>query len=388
MLAIQGGKIFTAANGQIERGTILIDGGRITAVGARLDVPADADMISAEGKWITPGFIDPHTHISLKGEPATMPSVSDVTEITSPITPAVRAIDALNPADPAIQAARDAGFTTCCTLPGSGNLIGGRSVVFKTRVGSTVFDLVIPGKEQMKMALGENPRRIHGGQNRTPMTRLGNGAMLREALFNAKVYADQLLTDHKPAPNFQLDALVPVVRGEMRCRIHCHRADDIVTAVRIAEEFGLWYSVEHVTEGWKILDFLREKNVSCVVGPLDMGPEKMEIWNCKYETPGLMEKAGVEFCLTQDARSATKFLPVHAGIAMTRGLSFDAALRAMTINPANLLGVSDRVGTIEPGKDADLAIFSGNPFSNLTVCEDTFIDGILYEHNGGKYDAI
>lgn len=377
MLAITNAKVLTVTNGMIENGTVLVDGGKITAVGNNVAVPAGAEVINAAGKWVTPGLIDAHTHISVKGEPAWMPSTADITEITSPITPSVRCIDALNPADWAIPVVREAGFTTVCALPGSGNLVGGQSVVFKTKPAATVFDMLVKAPVQMKMALGENPRRIHGGQNKAPLTRLGNASMLREVLYKAKNYADGLDAGKAPS-DFLLDALVPVVRGEMFCRIHCHRADDIVTASRICEEFHLKFSIEHATEGWKILDYLKEKNITCVVGPLDMAPDKLETWYTRFETPGMMEKAGIQFCLTQDSRSATRFLPMHIGMAIARGLSFETALRGVTINPAKLLGIDDQVGSIEVGKSADLAIFDGNPFSSLTLCETTIIDGVVY----------
>ena len=383
MLAIKNAKVLTVTGGTLENGIVLIDNGKITAVGTDVAIPADAEVLDATGKWVTPGLIDAHTHISVKGEPAWMPSVSDITEITSPITPSVRCIDALNPADWAIPVVREAGFTTVCALPGSGNLVGGQSVVFKTKPAATVFDMVVKGAPiQMKMALGENPRRIHGGQqNKAPLTRLGNASMLREVLYKACHYADALDAGKTPY-DFQLDPLVPVVRGERFCRIHCHRADDIVTASRICDEYHLNFSIEHATEGWKILDYLKEKNITCVTGPLDMAPDKLETWNTRFETPGLMEKAGINFCLTQDSRSATRFLPNHIGMAIARGLSFEGALRAVTINPAKLLGIDDQVGSIEVGKSADLAIFDGNPFSSLTLCETSIIDGVVYNRTG------
>ncbi len=381
MLAIKNAKVLPVTGDPIENGTVLVDGGKIVAVGACVEIPQGAEVIDATGKWVTPGLIDAHTHLSVKGEPAWMPSVSDITEITSPITPSVRCIDALNPADWAIPVVREAGFTTVCALPGSGNLVGGQSVVFKTKPAATVYDMVVDAPVQMKFALGENPRRIHGGQqNKAPLTRLGNASMLREVLYKARIYADAL--DAGKAPyDFNLDPLVPVVRGERFCRIHCHRADDIVTAVRICEEYGMKFSIEHATEGWKILDFLKEKNVTCVVGPLDMAADKLETWYTRFETPGLMEKAGINFCLTQDSRSATRFLLNHVGMAIARGLSFEAALRGITINAAKLLGIEDKVGSIEAGKNADLAIFDGNPFSSLTLCETTIIDGVVYNRS-------
>jgi imidazolonepropionase-like amidohydrolase len=384
MLAIQNGKIYTVTGGIIEKGTILVDGGKIASIGPSAAVPEGAKAIDASGLWVTPGFIDAHTHVSVKGEPAWMPSVSDITEITSPITPGVRALDALNTEDRAFPVVRAAGFTTVCALPGSGNLIGGQSTVFKTKPGATVFDILIDHPVQMKFALGENPRRIHGGeQKRAPLTRLGNAALIREILYKAREYSDKLLNAEKdpskmPAFDMQLSALTPVVRGKMKCRIHCHRADDIVTAHRLAIEFGLDFSIEHATEGWKILDYLAENNITCVVGPLDMAPDKLETWNTRYETPGLMEKAGINFCLTQDSRSGTRFLPFHIGMAIARGLSFEAALKGVTINPARLLGIDHRVGSIETGKDADLALFDGNPFSSLTLCKAAVIDGEIY----------
>jgi len=378
MLAIKNAKVLPVTSGPIENGTILVDEGKIAAVGTNVEIPQGAQIMDASGKWVTPGLIDAHTHLSVKGEPAWMPSVSDITEITSPITPGVRCIDALNPADWAIPVVREAGFTTVCALPGSGNLVGGQSVVFKTKPAATVYDMVVDAPVQMKFARGETPRRIHGGQqNKAPLTRLANASMLREVLYKAKNYADAL-DGGKAAYDFNLEALIPVVRGERFCRIHCHRADDIVTAVRICEEFGMKFSIEHATEGWKILDFLKEKNVTCVVGPLDMAADKLETWYTRFETPGMMEKAGINFCLTQDSRSATRFLLNHVGMAIARGLSFEAALRGVTINPAKLLGIEDKVGSIEAGKNADLAIFDGNPFSSLSLCEATMIDGIVY----------
>ena len=219
-----------------------------------------------------------------------------------------------------------------------------------------------------------------------PVTRMGTAALLRETLTRAQQYSDALKAaeDHpekKPEYNAKLEALVPVVRGKMKVRIHCHRADDIVTAIRISEEFGLDYSLEHVTEGHFIAGYLAQKDPDMVVGPLTMEPAKMEIWNTSLKNPAILEQAGCSrFCLMQDAPSGTKYLPSYIGLAIARGLSFDMALRAVTINPAKLLGLADRVGSIEVGKDADLAIWNGNPFSNLSLCEKTVIDGVVYEN--------
>lgn len=385
MIAIKGGKVVTVTNGIIENGTVLIDGSKIIGVGKDIEIPSDAKVIDATGKWVTPGFIDAHTHISTFNEPNTLPAVYDGNEMSNPVTAHIRGLDALNPHDMAIEHARKAGFTTCYTGPGSANVIGGTGISFKLKEGSTVYDLIIPGSEHMKMALGENPRRVYGSEKKMPMTRMGIGAVLRETLYNAKVYSDQLLEAQSdpskaPKPDFKLDALVPVVRGEMKVRIHSHRADDIVTAIRVAKEFNLDFAIEHCTEGYKILDFLKENNVTAVVGPLTMGPAKMEIWGCKLETPGIMEKAGINFCLTEDTSSGTKYLPMHVGLCIARGLSEETAFEAVTIRPAKLLGIDKITGSIEAGKDADIAIFNGFPFSNLTLCETTIIDGEVYEN--------
>ena len=376
MIAITHGKLLTVANGTIEDGTLLIDNGKITAIGKDIAIPQGAEILDASGKWVTPGLIDAHTHISTFNEPHWMPHIGDGNEVTSPVTAQIRGIDALNPFDMAIGAARSAGFTTCYTGPGSANVIGGTGLSFKLKNAATVQEIAIEGSEMMKMALGENPKRCYGSEKKMPMTRMGTGAVLRKALFDAKQYSNALAAGKDVKRDFDLEALVPVVRGEMRCRIHCHRADDIVTAIRIAEEFNLDYTIEHCTEGYKILDFLKAKKAKVVIGPLLMGPQKFEIWGCRQDTPAVFEKAGIEdFCLMADDSSATKWLPVHVGIAMRNGLSFEQALKCVTINPAKLLKLDDRIGSLEVCKDADIAIFNGMPFSNLTLCEQVIIDG-------------
>lgn len=385
MLAITNGKIVTVCGDIIENGSILIDNGKIVAVGADIAIPEGAEIIDATGKWVTPGFIDCHTHISTFNEPTDFGSPCDGNEMTNPITAHIRGIDALNPHDMAITEARKAGFTTCYTGPGSANLICGEGIAFKCKPGDTVFDIAIPGTECMKMALGQNPISVRSENTAYPYTRMGNGGMLREALFNAKQYAIRKQKfeageekDFKP--DFKLEALYPLMTGKMKARIHCHRADDIVTAVRIAKEFGFEFTIEHATQGFKILDFLKDNDVTCVVGPLLMNPYKNELWDVRLSTPAEFEKKGINFCMTADTSSETKYLPIHVGIAMANGLSEKAAFECVTINPARLLGLDGRMGTLEPGKDADIAIFDGHPFSNFTHCTHVVIDGKV-EHS-------
>ena len=385
MIALTGGRILPVAGEPIEKGTVLVENGKIKAVGADLEVPAGAQVVDVTGMWVTPGLIDVHTHISVMGEPAPTDTV-DGNEGSSPITPHLRVIDALNPRDVGITESVKAGFTTCYTGPGSANIIGGTGTAIKLRHGRTIDDIVIPGTVQMKMALGENPKKFYGDMKKQPpMTRMMTAAMLRETLTAAVEYSEALREAEKkgekpPKKDMKLAALVPVVRGEMRVRIHCHRCDDIYTAIRISEEFGLDFTLEHCTEGYMIADILAQKKIPCVVGPLTMGLRKREIWNADLNNAKTLLEAGVEFSFTEDSSSGTRWLPMHIGLCIGRGLPEDAALRAVTINPARILGLDNRLGTLEPGKDADLAVFNGNPFLNTTLCKATMIDGV-FEHN-------
>lgn len=387
MIAIKGGRIITITQGTIEGGVILVDNGKIVAIGQDVTIPEGAEVIDATGKTVTPGLIDAHSHISLFGEPQ-VPATADGNEMTNPITPQLRGSDALNPFDPAIPIVRAAGFTTLYTGPGSANLVGGTGMAIKLR-GRTAEEMIVPGTEAMKMALGENPKRVYGGQKKAPSTRMANASVLREALIEAQNYLNKIdraieeagdKAPKLPDRNLKLEMLGKVLKRELKARIHCHRADDMITAIRIAEEFNLDYSLEHATEGYKIADILAEKQVTCVVGPLLMGPAKHELWEVKLETPGLLVKAGVRVCLQADTSSATKYLPIHVGIAIAHGMPEEEAFKAVTIYPAELIGAADRVGSLEVGKDADIAIFNGHPFCNFTKCELTMIDGKVW-HN-------
>lgn len=386
MIAIQNGTLITITQGVIEQGTILVDQGRITALGSGIAVPDGAQVIDAAGKYVTPGFIDAHTHIALINEPQCRPVTYDANELTNPCTPFLHAMDAFNPFDPSIGIVRAAGFTTCYTGPGSANVIGGLGFAFKLKQSDNVADMMLPGTEMMKFALGHNPKNIYGTQKKTPGTRMGIAALLREQLTNAREYSDALAQAERdqtkpPKRDFRLDPLVPVVRGERKVRIHCHRNDDVLTAIRISEEFGLDYCIEHVTEGWMIREYLAKKGCDMVLGPLTLGYTKPEVWNITIKNPALLEQAGItNFSLMEDAGSETRNLPFHIGLCIAHGLSMETAYRAVTINPARMLGIADRVGSLEVGKDADLAIWSGNPFCNFTLCEKTIIDGVVYEN--------
>lgn len=383
--AITNGEINTITNGIIKNGTILIQDGKIRAVGENIEIPSDAQIIDAKGNYVMPGLIDCHTHLCLMSEPKTMPSLpSETNERSNPITPYLRAQDALNPFDYAVERVRNAGFTTVYTGPGSCNLIGGMGISLKLR-GVTADEMAIPKSEQMKFALGENPKRTYGMENKSPVTRMGSAALIRRTLFEAKRYSDALLKSEKegtePPPfDYTLEHLKKVVRGEMKVRIHCHRADDIATALRLVDEFNLKYSIEHATDGARIKDVLGKRKATCVVGPLLLEPNKQETLNISLETAGILEKAGCKICLMADTASKTAWLPTEIGLLLRRGLSEECAFRAVTINAAENLELDDKIGSIEVGKDADIAIFDGFPFSNLTLCRLTMIDGVVY-HN-------
>ena len=385
MLAVKNGKIITVTNGTIECGTILIEKGKITAVGADITIPEGAEIIDAQGKWVTPGFVDSHAHTCIGSLPHAKDENSDVNESVNADTSYVRVLDALNPRDLGRKIGRRGGITTSLTLPGSANICGGTGIAFNHKDGNTVYDIVIPGTEQMKFALGENPKGYDRGRKFMPRTRMGVGGRFREILYDAKQYSDALLawengtTKTKPKPDFKLNALVPVMRREMKCRIHAHRSDDIVTAVRVAEEFNLDYAIEHVTEGYMILDFLKEKDVFCTLGPLFSSPSKSELHGQIPENAGIFAKAGIKkLCLTMDNSASSDMLPLNVGRAIAYGLDEQAAFEAITINPATLIGLQERIGSIEVGKDADLAIFTGHPFSSLSRCEATIIEGVVY----------
>ncbi len=381
MLAIVNGKVYTITNGIIEDGVILIDGGKITAVGKDVKVPEGAEIIDAKGKVVTPGLIDSHSHLAVFGEPSVWAN-ADGNETSDPNTAQIRGIDSLNPYDPAIADVVAGGVTTVYTGPGSANIIGGTGFAMKLR-GRIAEEMIIPGTEGLKMALGENPKRVYGeGQHKTPKTRMGNAAVLRDALVKAKNYLDKIERAKSkggdpPDRDLRLEAIGKVLTGEMVARIHAHRADDIMTAIRVLEEFNVKYVIEHCTEGWKIADILAAKKVKASVGPLLMSRGKMEIIDTRLSTPGVLAKAGVKVAINCDTAGNTKWLAMHAGIAVREGMCPEEGMKAITMNAAEILGIADRVGSLEPGKDADVVIWSDHPFQTLTVCEKVFIDGKL-----------
>ncbi len=376
MQVIRGATILTPEE-TIHQGTILIEDGKITAVGADVEIPSGADILDATGKYVIPGMIDAHCHTGVFADGVGW-NHSDGNEMTDPIMPHLRAIDAIHPEDKAFEDLREAGITTINTGPGSGNLVGGQTAVIKTR-GRTIEEMLVRFPVGLKMALGENPKRVYGEQKRTPSTRMGNAGTLREWLTKAQTYLakkaryEQKLADFKageegakePDPfeiDLKLEGLAKVLTKEIPAHIHAHRADDIMTALRIAKEFDLDMVLIHATEGYKIADILAEEGVPCVPGPILISRLKYELRELNPRNAAVLSKAGVKVAIQTDQMSAVRHIRLDAAVAINEGMSDEEALRAITLTPAELLKVDDRVGSIYVGKDADLVILSAHPF--------------------------
>ena len=382
MLLIKGGTVKTITQGDILDGEILIDEGKILAVGKGLTVPEGCEVFDATGKLVTPGLIDGHTHIGLD-ESAIRWEGADYNEMSEPVTPEMRGIDGLNPIDEAFQLALAGGVTTAVTGPGSANVMGGTFLALKL-YGNCVDEMVIRDPVAMKVAFGENPKWVYGQNGKKkPVTRMGIASLLRETLSKAKRYAEDLETaekgdkEKKPPYDFRMEALLPVLRKEIPLKAHAHRADDILTMLRIAREFDVDVTLDHCTEGHLIVDQLVQANRPVLVGPTLGGKSKYELKNKSFVTPGILSKAGLEVCIITDAPVIPlQHLPLAAGLAIREGMEEDAAWRAITINPAHVAGIDRRVGSLEAGKDADIAVFNGNPLREIQAkAVQVFVNG-------------
>lgn len=363
----------------IEKGMLIVKDGKIAFAGSGGEIPSDAEVIDVAGKVILPGFVDEHTHVGLWGEWYGQVQ-HDGNEATNPVTPEVRAVDSIWPAHSAFEDARSGGVTTVQVTPGSGNIIGGEMVVVKT-TGTVVEDMIVKNPSGMKAALGENPKGLYGRNGKMPSTRMGNAAVLRAALYKARDYEKKLgiaEKDPSKAPETDLGmlGLLKVLRREIPLRIHAHRADDIVTAVRIAEEFGIDYSIEHCTDGATVAEFLGKRKAKVNVGPGMWHRAKVETWNISLQTAGILAKAGCKVSVISDHPfHPIQFLSTAAAMCWANGMPEEDALRAITLTPAETLGVQDRVGSLDAGKDADFAIWSGHPFKVRSKVEKVFIAG-------------
>ena len=377
MLLLKNGLIHTMT-GEAFSGDILVDGGKIVAVGK--DLSADgAEVIELAGKFVLPGLIDAHCHIGM-WEDGMGEEGADGNEMTHPITPELRAVDGLNPFDPCFKEARDAGVTTVVTGPGSANVIGGQFAALKT-FGRSIEEMTLRDPIAMKAATGENPKGVYAEKKVAPTTRMAIASLFRSTMTDAIEYQKGMAKEEdKPDRDIAMDALLPVINREMTVKIHAHRADDILTGLRLAKEFNLKVTIDHCTEGYMITDVLKdrllEQGAGIIIGPLLSERSKIELKNLSFEAPRILEEAGIPFAMMTDHPVIPiQFLPVQAGLAVREGLSEETALRSITRYAAEIVGISDRVGTLEVGKDADIAVFDGHPFDYRTHCVLTLING-------------
>lgn len=391
-IAITGGRVVPIEGEPIDGGTVVLSGGTIEAVlGSGAAPPAGCEVIDGRGKWVLPGFLDAHTHLGVY-EDGMGWAGTDTNELTGPNQAQVRVVDAINPADIGFRDAIAGGVLAVNVQPGSGNPIGGQTAAIRCW-GRTVEDMLLRAPSGLKSALGENPKRNYGNRNETPATRLGTASVIRSALVAAQNYLGGLpapdgpgrggpdlaglTADGQPVKrDLRLESLGLALRREIPWRQHCHRADDIATALRISREFGTDLVIDHGTEAFLIADVIAAAGVPVVIGPLLTARSKVELRNRSLAAPGLLASAGVRIAITTDHPVVPIHFLVHsATFAVREGLAPAEALRSITTTPARVMGVSDRLGSLEAGKDADLVIWSGDPLDVMSRAESAFIGG-------------
>ncbi len=388
MLLLKNGFIHTMTQ-EAFTGDLLIDQGKIVAAGASLSADG-ADVIDLAGKFVLPGLIDAHCHIGM-WEDGMGEEGSDGNEMTDPITPELRAVDGLNPFDPCFKEAREAGVTTTVTGPGSANVIGGQFAALKT-CGRSIEEMTLRDPVAMKAATGENPKVVYAEKKVAPTTRMAIASLFRSTMTDAIEYQKGMAKeDDKPDRDIAMEALLPVINRNLTVKIHAHRADDILTGLRLAKEFNLKVTIDHCTEGYMITDVLKERlleqGAGIIIGPLLSERSKIELKNLSFAAPRVLEEAGIPFAMMTDHPVIPiQFLALQAGIAVREGLSEETALRSITRYAAEIVGIDDRVGTLEAGKDADIAVFDGHPFDYRTHCVLTLINGNIV-HNALKREA-
>lgn len=379
MLCIKNGMVHDAIHKEAFQADILVENGKISAIGQNLDAGENADMIDAGGLHVYPGFVEAHGHIGLDGYGIGYEGM-DYNEMNDIISPQMRGVDGVKPLDAAFPKAAAAGVTCVCTGPGSANVLGGTFTTIKT-VGKRVDDMIVRDNVAMKCAFGENPKRVY--KDKKDSSRMTTAALLRETLFKAKEYMEKKEAagddiSKRPAFDIKLEALIPVLKREIPLKAHAHAAEDIFTALRIAKEFDLKITLEHVTEGHLIVEELAKENVPLAVGPTLTSASKFELRNKSWTTPGALSAAGCQVSIITDSPVIPQeYLPLCAGLAVQAGMEPFAALQAITINPAKHAGIADRVGSLETGKDADIVITDGSPFEVSTNIKYVLIDGAI-----------
>ena len=386
-LVVRGAKIYPVSGPPIEHGVLVVANGKIVAVGAegKIPVPAGAVVQDATGKVLMPGIVDSHSHIGIDPNP-TVADSGDANEMTGPIEPSLRALNAIDPADPNIRMATAGGVTTANILPGSGNVMGGQSAYVKLR-GNTIEQMLIPGTiGGMKMANGTNPKG-YGRRDQAPMTRMEEAALARGIYEKAQQYQEKWnaykkalaagdKTAKEPDRDLGLDAVVEILEGKRTVHNHSHRADDIMTVLRLSEEFHYRVVVHHGSEACQVANELAKRHVPVSYTMVDSPGGKLETINIDMSCPGILEKAGVKVAFnTDDPITPSRLLLRQAALGVRGGMSQEAALKGLTIYPAEMLDLGNRVGTLEPGKDADFIILSGEPFSIYTHVLETWIEG-------------
>jgi imidazolonepropionase-like amidohydrolase len=386
-VAIVGGRVLPGTADPIEDATVLITDGVIRAVGVGIAIPDGVETIDVSGQWVLPGFVEAHAHVGVHEE-GEGPAGQDTNEMTDPNGARLRALDAINPTERGFADALAGGVTTVVVKPGSGNPIGGQTVAIKTW-GRIVDEMIVKSPTSVKSALGENPKRVYGEKKQLPSTRQGVAAVIRDAFGKAQDYRAKRDAAASKGDPFDRDptseVLVRVLDGELPWCQHTHRADDIATAIRLADEFGYRLIVNHATEGFLLADVLAERQIPCIVGPLFTTRSKVELRERTLANPGRLANAGVLVALTTDHPVVPiNFLVHQATLAVKEGMSRDDALRSLTVNPAQMMGLADRVGALEVGRDGDVVIWDGDPLDVMSRARRVFVNGVsVYEWRDG-----
>ncbi|MFW6040976.1 MAG: amidohydrolase [Thermoplasmatota archaeon] len=374
MKALVDGNLNTVTNGKF-KGSILIKDGKIKEIGKDIDIPGKAEIIDVSGKTVIPGLVEAHCHTGIHEEGEGWEG-NDTNERYEPITPHLRALDGINPKDIGLREAVKAGVTTVNVGPGSANPIGGQFAAIKTAGSKVIDELIIKEPTGIKMAMGENPKRVYNEQNKVPSTRIGTAGLLRKTFYDVINYIKKKKKNDDFELDFMKESLVPLFKKELRARIHAHRADDMITAARIAHEFDFDLVLEHCTEGHEIADFLAKNDIPAVVGPGLSSKSKRENKERTFKTPGILSDKGVKVAIMTDSPVIpNQYLNLMAAYSVREGMDEDEALKAITINAAEVCDIDDRVGSLEEGKDADIVVLDGNPLELKSRIKKVFIEG-------------